>query len=333
MSDMAGTATGIEPERIWNALWGSSTGTEKAMAAALAAGGDPHARNEAGESILEVAFGCGNAGAARQLLQAGAAPSTGVDTGYTLAHLAVKNANTRDCWSEACLGLAIEWGVDPLAAAALGETPLMMAAKNGKEGCVRILLDAGANPRLGDRSGKSAIFYSLEGWGELEILDALLNGGASLEEQLPSGARFLAEAARHEDRGCVEWALSRSADVGARDSAGQGVLHAWAQSSAFDPRIAKMLAASGASLNAVDHQGQTPLLVAAKGKHWRGAAVLMELGADPRIADERGERPSMACFAEGEAGLACALDAMSEALDLAEHAPLCVDSAGRAARL
>lgn len=303
--------------RVWAALWGSEKESLAKMRAVLAAGGDPRSVDWEGASILESAFLCGNVGAARLLIAAGANPLALSKAGETMALVAVKNKNTLSRWAEQALDLAIEAGVDPFLPDAEGRTPLMLAAKHERVGCAQRLLALGANPRAVDHRGRSAIFYALDGWDNEELLEVLLSGGAGLDQELPCGGRFLSEAAKQNDRDAVNFALGRGADVEARDGAGRSAFHAWASSCVPQPACARILLLAGAQINALDHDGATPLLLAIKARSWAAASELVSLGADPRVADAAGEDPRWACEKENPA-LAEELGAACVALELAE---------------
>lgn len=317
---MEGVAEGQEAAletRIWAALWGSARESMEKMQAAIAAGGDPRAVDLEGTSILECAFLCGNVGAARLLIAAGANPLALSKTGETMALAALKNKNTLCRWAEQALDLAIEAGVDPFAPDSDGRTPLMLAAKHGRVGCAQRLLALGASPRAVDHRGRSAIFYALDDWDNEELLGVLLSGGAGLDEELRCGGRFLSEAAQRNDRDAMIFALGRGADVEARDRAGRSALHAWASGSVPQPACARILLLAGAQVNALDHDGATPLLLAIQERRWEAASELVSLGADPRVADAAGEDPRWACEKENPA-LAEKLRAACVALELAE---------------
>jgi hypothetical protein len=77
---------------------------------------------------------------------------------------------------------------DPNRAAPSGETPLMMAAGYGYTDIVELLLKRGADPRITDRKGESALDWALAGTTDIDdftffrcqdsTVRALLNAGA-----------------------------------------------------------------------------------------------------------------------------------------------------------
>jgi hypothetical protein len=96
-------------------------------------------------------------GAAAVLIGCGADPCVKDDFGNTAMHLAVICSNARYLSEllKACKN------VDVINRAGL--TPLMIAAERGEADKVRLLVSAGANPEIKDKSGKTAFKYAKTG--------------------------------------------------------------------------------------------------------------------------------------------------------------------------
>jgi ankyrin repeat protein len=52
--------------------------------------------------------------------------------------------------------------------------------------------------------------------------------------------------------------------------------------------VVQKLLAAGAAINTAEVSGMTPLMLAVTGKHLETVQVLIEAGADPRLADKDG---------------------------------------------
>ena len=118
----------------------------------------------------------------------------------------------------------------------LGNTTLLHCVCNHHEetadraACLKLLIDAGADLELTDSSGSTALHYAA-GAGQPELLSLLIQAGANLEatQQLGSTALHLASwgyVGRADD--CVDVLMASGASVNARDSFGRtplGVAH------------------------------------------------------------------------------------------------------------
>jgi ankyrin repeat protein len=237
-------------------------------------------------------------------------------------------------------------------------TPLMAAVYFGREDCVRLLLDRGADPnaksadqqtplniaaRLGSDSGFSSwaptlnvpvppqLAVELPEGADLRIVRALLDKHANpyadrsralliaAGRRYPALARLLTssdvlpkgegqdallEAAQKGDKETIEVLLQRGADVNGRGLASESLLMAavrdtWVMGEPGTPLrrvsdrrkdMAEFLLAKGADVAHRDGNGETALLVAARGKDAAEVvALLIERGADVHALNKDGE--------------------------------------------
>jgi ankyrin repeat protein len=124
-----------------------------------------------------------------------------------------------------------------------GATPLMRAAKKSDTDVMRVLLDAGADPRLSTRTGATAL-----------ALASGLGGAGRFAEY---DARQVTEADQIE---AARLCLDHGADVNAVNEAGQTAMHAAV--AGRDAEFVRFLVGRGARLDVKDRQGRTPLDVA-----------------------------------------------------------------------
>ena len=124
-----------------------------------------------------------------------------------------------------------------------GATPLMRAAKSLDVAVMRLLLDSGADPKLKNRTGQTALMFAAaagRGRPEQDAIDA------------------------------VTLSVDHGADVNAANDAGQTALHLAVDSS---DAIVSLLASRGAKLDIKDKQGRTALdVVLGDAPAGRGAA-------------------------------------------------------------
>jgi ankyrin repeat protein len=230
----------------------------------IAAGADVNDAAADGTSALVVATHSGHSALALLLLEHGADPNA-IGSGYTALQIAIRQGDVEVV--KALLGR----GADPnarlikptparrlsddvaLARPLVGTTPLWLAADFGETEIVRILTAAGADPRLTANDGSTPLIASI-GRNEARALEIV---------------KYLAE---------------RGANVNAADESGNTALHK-AAANGFD-RLVQLLADSGATLDARNALGQTPLMLtrprrSAQGvvEHKTTAELLRTLGA------------------------------------------------------
>jgi hypothetical protein len=133
-------------------------------------------------------------------------------------------------------------------------------------------------------------------FGRDDLAGPLIAAGANLEARNELDERPLQVSAKHGHPAVARLLLARGADVNASDSWGRTALHAAAAGigdrSNLDSRIeiAKLLLAAGANVNARERgSGFTPLRYATSGdsRNIVMAGVLLSRGADPRDAEEQ----------------------------------------------
>jgi hypothetical protein len=146
----------------------------------------------------------------------------------------------------------IAWGTDELSPRADGRTPLQIAAADGREVFVELLLKAGADPEARGTDGHDA------------METALINGRTQV-------ATLLAPRNKPIDADALLLVLAQH---GTRD------------------RFAlAFLLQRGANLNARGPDGDTPLLIAVRRNDRVFVRHLLDRGADPSVTDARGRSP------------------------------------------
>lgn len=280
-----------------------------------------------GSTALMLSAQQGSAESARLLLAAGANPNdTGAD-GRSALVLAAFSGHTE------VATLLLAAGADPNAAGA-GYTALHAAALRGDAALVKALLAKGANPhatltkgspvrRFGSQWALSTPFTGgtpllvAAAYLEVDVMRALLDGGAKAEATLPNGMSGLLLAAgapiekearpsdltrwnivdsdtpeiprsADEAAAAVRLLLDAGVNVAQAMDSGDTALHAAA--AANQPSLIVLLADRGAPLNAKNKNGQTPLALTLPRKtEGRGGfpgypeaeRVLRKLGALP----------------------------------------------------
>lgn len=177
---------------------------------------------------------------------------------------------------------------------------LYAAARSGRVDRALALLEAGANPHAqppaDDRDQRSLPLLAAV-LPDLRLLRALITQGVPVNE-VRAGMTPLLAATRDSWHGrpeAVMTLLANGADPRAVDAAGNTPLHHAARST--DPGVAALLRDAAAEVDALNHDGQTPLAIACAAGNWRLARFLLERGAQ---AEPAGGQPALLSAASGD---------------------------------
>ena len=190
--------------------------------------------------------------------------------------------------------------VEPLPEAGARVAELYAAARGGRVDRALQLLEAGADahapPPAGERDRRSlAVLASV--LPDLRLLRALIGQGVDLNAS-DGGMTPLLAATRDSWHGrpeSVMTLLANGADPRSPDAEGNTPLHHAARST--DPGVAALLRDAAAELDALNHEGFSPLGVACASGNWRLARFLLERGARP---EPEGGQPALLAAAAPE---------------------------------
>ncbi len=277
-----------------------TNGNADLIRALLKAGADPNAALRGGETALMTAARTGRVEAVRALLDAGAKADAKERKGQTALMWAAAEGHA------AVVEVLIKAGADPRARLGSGFTPLLFAAREGRTEVVRTLLKAGVRAGeviktdrkaggYGAKNGTSALILAVEN-AHFELALELVKAGADPNDQR-SGYTPLHT---------LTWVRkpNRGDDPdGQPPPTGSGNLTSL--------QFARKLVALGADVNArvvkgssgrgkLTTTGATPFLLASKTADLPYMKLLVELGADPLLANKDGCTPLMAA-----AGIGC----------------------------
>src|SRR5579871_1272701 len=186
------------------------------VAAALAKGADPNARNWLGFTPLMWAAVRGDQSVVNRLLTHGAKLEDASPYGTALSFALVGRHR------RLALDLLAK-GAQPHPARADGATPLMLAAANGYVDVSRQLLRRKEDPNARDVEGDTALIYAAR-LGQTDIVRELIQSNAAVNVADQRGRTALMEAAANGQRACVDVLLAYHAAVNARDATGNTAL-------------------------------------------------------------------------------------------------------------
>ena len=275
----------------------------------LRAGADPKAANEYSATALYAAA-AENADSAitKKLLAAGADPNVALPSGETPLMQAARLGNVET------VRALLASGADPNAKEKNGEQTALMwaiAERHSKvtEELVRNKVDVNAHTK----NGATALMFAAR--GDVDSVRILMDGGARPNDAIPDwGGTALIIASTMGKTNVVQVLLDKGADPNLRDKNSFTALHAAVRDSDYGEdqaqRVAavatvKVLLKHGANpnarlhqekptvraLNEVSFEGATPLALAAEVNSLDVIKALVEGGADPNIATEKGTTP------------------------------------------
>ena len=302
--------------------WAARRDDVAMVEALLRAGAKVGATTRLGVTPLQLAATNGSVAVITRLLTAGADPNTVLPDGETVLMTA-----SRTGAGDAVRAL-LDRGADlRRKEPAKGQTALMWAAAENNAAVVKLLIERGADVKERSKSGSFTPFLFAVRGGHVEASMALLDAGVNVNETLPDGTSALLLAVINAHYELASALLDRGANPNA-DGQGWTALHqiAWSRrhNAGFNLPgpvatggvdsldLVRKLVAKGADVNArqkkeprdgnrnlLNRLGSTPFLLAAKADDVPLMRVLLECGADARMATNNGTTPLMAAAGVG----------------------------------
>ena len=279
-------------------------GHANALSLLLARGAPPDAPNRLGWAPLLIAAWRSPGPAVEMLLAAGANPNQTNDSGLTPLMATAYCGVTSAAQALLARGALVD-PVNPTTEI----SALHVAAMLGQADFVNLLLEHGARTDLRTSDGSTPLHFAATGvsasgssLGMERVLDALTiraRGNRSLASDVEAFsyivARYKTDSPATVSRGIgehrrvAELLLARQADLEATNGAGQTPLFTAALFTNIP--VAEVLVARHAHLDARDLQLDTPLAAAALKGNEAMVAWLLEVGANPNLADQAGITP------------------------------------------
>lgn len=183
-----------------------------------------------------------------------------------------------------------------------GTTALMVAAGRADLNVVQALLQAGADPEAATDLGAVALHFAARSNedGAAPVISALLDSGASIDEETDDGMTPLMLAADEANTDALSRLLERGASLeGATRSGNTALILASdgrtesGRGTATDRMLycIRSLAGAGADLNAVNDNDETALHWAVTSYSAEAVEALLQLGANPNVRNKDGKTP------------------------------------------
>ena len=247
-------------------------------------GASVEASNRFGLTPLLLAFQRGNKPAAVALLEGGASLAAVDSDGSTALHHATKNNNQADL-----VNMLLKHGASVAASNNFGVTPLLLAFQRGNEPAVVALLEGGASLAAVDSDGNTALHHAASNNNnQADLVNILLSRGLDLEVSNNVGTTPLHMAIGNDNKPAVVALLSRGASLATKDCDGETALHYAARLQSVRSGILNMLLKHGASVEAVNESGATPLHMAVAQANEPAVVALLSRGASSATEDCNG---------------------------------------------
>ena len=238
---------------------------------------DPDLSRKEGVTALMAASYGGRVEVVSLLLEAGADPNLGMDTGTQAYPL-----------SQACHGrhvevvrLLLDAGADAnVVGDGVGTTALMTASDIGHAEVVHLLLDAGADTNLADIAGRTAVMRA-SAKGHVEVVRLLLEAGADAHVADRGGCTALMLASENGHVEAVRLLLDAGTDVNVADFPGQTALISACQKSHVE--VVRLLLEANADTNMAHGCGETALMSASGRGPVEAVRLLLKARADTKM--------------------------------------------------
>ena len=240
--------------------------------------------------------------AVRALLSKKADVNEMAPDGMTALHWAARNDD------EATARALVRAGANVNIANRFGLTPLALAAQNGRGPMLELLLAAGAHANVATPDGETPMMTAAR-TGSVAAIKALAGRGGDAnakDKWMGESALMWAAAENHAD--AVRALVEIGGDVNARSTVLQFPEFKWTTSGMVSTALPRggwtplmhaarqgsleaagvLAGAPGVDLNVRDPDGTTALVVAIINAHYDLAALLLDRGADPNVADSTG---------------------------------------------
>ena len=249
------------------------------MKSTLPRGFSVDCRNTTGRTPLMNAALNGNVQVVKSIIKREADPSLMDNRGLNTLHYAAQGGNT-DIISLIHTHLP---NIDSKTRE--GDTPLMLAALNGKLRAVKWFLERGATVACEEKRGWNTLHHAAQG-GDTDIISLIHTHLPNIDSKTGEGDTPLMLATLWGKLHAVKWFLEKGATVACENNVGWNTLHYAAQGG--DTDIISLIHTHLPNIESKTGNGYTPLMVAASRGELLAVKWFLEKGATVACEDSRG---------------------------------------------
>ena len=236
-------------------------------------------RNATGRTPLMNAALNGNVQVVKSIIKREADPSLMDNRGLNTLHYAAQGGNTD------IISLIHTHLPDIDSKTREGDTPLMLAALNGKLRAVKWFLEKGATVACEEKRGWNTLHHAAEG-GDTDIISLIHTHLPDIDSKTREGDTPLMLAALCGKLHAVKWFLEKGATVACESNRGWNTLHYAAQGG--DTDIISLIHTHLPNIDSKTSNGYTPLMVAASHGELLAVKWFLEKGATVACEDNIG---------------------------------------------
>ena len=264
----------------WSAIHYAAAANASSMVKHIGQAADVNCdlKTNEGSTALLLAVTCSARDSAKILVDAGADAKVKGPDKWSPLHFAV-NQDDQDLIDLLCNG-----GADVNAICKGDKTPLMIAVMNCLVKSVRAVLGKSANPSLRDLHGWTAVHMAAESNETVEILQLLIDNGATVDGLTNKGNTALALAVLNNSMKTTKVLLLSKADPNKCGDHLWSPLHIACERS--NAKLTELLCSFGTNPNTTNHQGYTPLLISVAKGSQATVEVLLRNNANPNMQSE-----------------------------------------------
>jgi ankyrin repeat protein len=263
------------------ALLDSRSDPKPVMELLLAAGANPNAKNESGDTPLMMSIKFGRRDLVEALIAKGAKPDEKGSTGRTPLRLAASQGHVE------IAELLISKGANVNALDDARDTPLIAAVAQGRLEIAELLISKGADVNAFDGARATALIAAVRK-NRTDMAAMLISKGAQVDALDARGKTPLTLAAENDQKDMVELLKKHGGNATAE-------LLVRAVQRGDRPTVDRLLVL-GVDINGKGDTGRTPLTAALEAGQTEMAQYLMDRGADLNAPDAAGNTPLSAAI-------------------------------------